>query len=140
MWTVSPATYEYEKQRKRFKKKLPRELQAMDLNTAQFLAAPNAGAKPMQIASTNRNQFRTEPQGLFGVTQRREGTERNLRETRLYVWPDQENEVLHLLMIGDKNSQSDDIQFCKKCVEQLKSMEGKNDEQQQQTERPSDEA
>lgn len=48
-----------------------------------------------------------------GVLRIGEAGPRNVAATRLYVYPDEENEVLFLLSIGDKNTQSRDIKECK---------------------------
>lgn len=42
-----------------------------------------------------------------------------LQETRLYLYCIIENKILKLLKIGDKNTQSKDIQYCKNIVEQI---------------------
>ena len=39
--------------------------------------------------------------------------------TRLYVYPDPATETLYLLLLGDKESQREDIQDCKRFVKQI---------------------
>ncbi len=48
--------------------------------------------------------------GLGAIEIKQKGA-KNLAETRLYVYPDETTNILHLITIGDKNSQSADIQF-----------------------------
>jgi len=115
MWTVRQTTDEYERRRKRYAKNRERELAAVDQNLAIYLAALNAGTMPMQVA-TMHSWVRTEPQGVFAIDQRTKGGEKNLAQTRLYVYPDTVSKILHLLTIGGKDSQSDDIQFCRECA------------------------
>ena len=39
---------------------------------------------------------------------------------RLYVYADTHTDTLYALTIGDKKSQSEDIQYCKRAVRQIK--------------------
>ena len=42
-----------------------------------------------------------EPKGIKAIDQR--GSGRNLQQTRLYIYPDLDNKILHLITIGNKN-------------------------------------
>lgn len=43
-----------------------------------------------------------------------------MKETRLYTYSDLKSHALHLLCIGDKESQGKDIQFAKQQVERIR--------------------
>ena len=43
----------------------------------------------------------------------------NLAETRLYTYADDATKVLYLILIGDKGSQTKDIQACREFVREL---------------------
>jgi len=43
-----------------------------------------------------------------------------LRETRLYVFPNEKEKVFHLLMIGGKSGQSADIKRARQLVKEIK--------------------
>lgn len=58
-----------------------------------------------------------EKKGLFAIDQRPPVRGFQLR---LYIYPDFDNRILHVLTIGDKNTQSNDIQISYKKIEELK--------------------
>jgi hypothetical protein len=60
--------------------------------------------------------------GVVEVDQKDGG--RNLQETRLYTFADDENKVLHLITIGNKDTQHDDVQQSSGFVKALKSGNG----------------
>ena len=123
MWTLQ-STDEFLRKFKWFEKKRPRELEAMLLNLQTYLTALEVGAKPMQI----KYRFvHPEPMDVYAIDQR--GGSGKLAQSRLYVHPDLERLVLHQLVIGDKKSQPDDIQFCKRYVAAL--VEGTSNENAQ---------
>ena len=45
----------------------------------------------------------------------------NLQETRLYTYAVKEQNVLHLITIGNKETQASDVALCKEFVESLRS-------------------
>ena len=118
MWTANPATDRYRARRSFYAKKHWRELENLDLNLAEYLAALELN-KPMQIRRFYSFVHEGYPEGIYSIDQRRKGSAGNLAETRLYVYPEVEVTILHLLTIGDKNTQKDDVQFCKECVQSL---------------------
>jgi hypothetical protein len=124
MWKINPATDDYDGRRKWYAKKKSRELGAVDENLARYLAALNNGARPLQIKD---GAVRSEGEDVYRISQ--QGTTYGkLAETRLYVYPDVEASVLHLLTIGDKRTQSQDIAFCKECVRAIKKQKALQDE------------
>ena len=53
--------------------------------------------------------------GIVSMDQRGGGG--GLKTSRLYAFPDENEQVLHALTLGDKDSQSDDVRFCTQWVE-----------------------
>lgn len=118
MWTISVSTDEYERRHRRFEKKRWTELEAVHLNLATYHSALNAGSKPVQIPKMH-SFVHPEPRGIYAIAEAKKKSRRNLAQTRLYVYPDSDRSVLHLLTIGDKDTQKEDIEFCKDCVDEL---------------------
>lgn len=115
MWQIEP-TDDYERQFRWYEKKHRRELEAVLRNLQTYLEALRAGNKPMQI---KYGFVHVEPSGIFAIDQK--GGVGKLAQTRLYVYPDTDAEILHLLTIGGKGrEQRNDIQLCKDFVAQLK--------------------
>jgi hypothetical protein len=103
---------------KNFEKKMPDELKAMMVNLNKFFQALNKGANPFQI--TSGYLHKKYPRGIQSIDQK--GMRGNLRQTRLYVFPDENKKRLHLLTIGDKGSQKNDVRECVEYVDSLKSI------------------
>ena len=59
-----------------------------------------------------------EPLGVVAIDQK--GGGRNLAETRLYVYADVTTETLHVITLGDKRSQKNDIATCQTFVNELR--------------------
>jgi hypothetical protein len=123
MWKLE-ATAEYERRHKRYVKDHPRELQAVLDNLDTYFQSLQAGVKPLQI----RHGFmHHEPLGVVALDQK--GGGRNLAQTRLYVYPDPESETLHVITLGDKRSQPDDIATCRTFVSELRKARQDSDDQ-----------
>src|SRR5437879_3421061 len=107
MWTVKVSD-EYERRLKRYGKNRPQETKFTLGNLELFLSALNAGASSRNV----RVGFvHAEPGGVLAITER--GAGKNAVPLRLYVYPDDANQTLYVITLGDKRSQDDDIQFCK---------------------------
>ncbi len=106
MWHVEP-TQDYERQRERFERKHPRELQAVLTNLDRLLESLKLGGK---LARVKFGFFRAEPRGVYRIS---EQGGKSLKATRLYVYPHEAGEILYVLALGDKKSQKDDIEYCK---------------------------
>jgi hypothetical protein len=115
MWTLEP-TDDYERRHKRYTKDHPRELAAVLDNLDTFLRALQAGAKVQQARF---GFIHPEPHGVLAVDQK--GGGKALAQTRLYVYPDPDTETLHLIILGDKRSQREDIKTCNNFVAALRS-------------------
>lgn len=80
-----------------------------------YLAALKAGAKPQQI---HMGCIHVEPRGVLALDQK--GGGKNLAQTRLYLYPDPENETIFLITLGGKDTQPDDLQLCGEFVAKLR--------------------
>jgi hypothetical protein len=119
-WTLD-AHDQYNTRRARYEKKHRREAEAVHANLGTYLTALGAGNHPMQI---KYGFVHNEPLGVKALDQSG-GHGRNLAETRLYVYPDVDEKVLHLITLGDKGSQGADVQYCREFVLALR--KGKQD-------------
>ena len=123
MWKLA-ATDGYERRHKRYVKDHPRELQAVLDNLDTYVQSLQAGVKPPQI----RHGFmHAEPLGVVAIDQK--GGGKSLAQTRLYVYPDTETETLHVISLGDKRSQADDIANCRTFVNDLRKERQDTDEE-----------
>lgn len=114
MWKLSPSI-DVEKRLKKHRKKHSRELKNVFDNLDTFFKCLEAGASSAQI---HRGFIHPEPSGVLAIDQKGKGA--HLKEFRLYIYQDEESEILHLIILGDKNTQADDIKFCKRFVEALR--------------------
>jgi putative component of toxin-antitoxin plasmid stabilization module len=61
--------------------------------------------------------FRSEGEGVFRIGQT--GVE-SAKESRLYIYPDQKNQIMYILGIGTKDHQSEDINGAKATANEIK--------------------
>jgi hypothetical protein len=99
---------EYERRLKRYQKKRPRETKFVHDKFDSFMAALNAGARPEDVQT---GFVHPEPGGVLAITEK--GAGRNAIPLRLYIYPDNTNHIMYVITLGDKQSQSDDLLFCK---------------------------
>lgn len=112
-WSVDHSLAE----RRRFKdfyKKHPREYAACFDNLGQVveLLGRFGGVKGFQIG-----WFRSEGQGVYRIGQT---AVKHAKETRLYVFLNEAERRIHVLTIGGKDSQSEDIRRCHAVARNLK--------------------
>jgi hypothetical protein len=103
--------------RKRFEKyskNHPREYDSLFANLEKVMRLLRTGHK---IGSFQIGFFRSESDGLFRIGQT--GVP-GAKESRLYVYPEQEKHLMHVLNIGDKDSQSADINAAKDLIRQIR--------------------
>lgn len=112
-WRQRP-TEDFGRRFGRYEKKHRRELEAVLRNLARYMEALNVGANPLQVKF---GFIHSEGKGVVAIGEN--GGGRSLAATRLYVYPDATERVLHLLILGDKRCQTEDIQFCHECVDKL---------------------
>ena len=106
---------QFVRQRKRYEKKQPRELLAIERNLDIYFQTLISGQKPAQIHfGFLHTKYRL---GIVSIDQK--GMGKNLAQTRLYVYPDKMNQIVWLLSLGDKQTQQKDVQICYEIVSQL---------------------
>ena len=113
MWKTQPDD-EYIKRAKKWPKKYRRELLAVHNNLDTFLGALNCGAKPEHARF---GFIHPEPRGVLAIDQKGGGS--SLKETRLYTFPEADTQVVHLITLGDKDSQEADVRYASEFVDEL---------------------
>jgi hypothetical protein len=116
MWVLEPNVV-YEIRLKQYQKKHRRELLAVLDNLDTFFRALKAGMKPLQAKAAFGFTHR-ESSGAVAIDQKGGGP--HLAETRLYLFADDTREVVHLITLGDKNSQADDNKHCAEFIKELR--------------------
>lgn len=114
MWKQQPTDI-FKKKFKKWPKKHNRELAAM-LNNVQIVfdsLRRGATVESIQFGFVHR-----EPSGVIAIDQKGGGT--GLKESRLYLFIDKPSETLHIITVGDKSSQSDDIAYAKAFADGVK--------------------
>ena len=114
LWQVE-ALPEFARTLKQYQKKHRDAVAQLLVNLEAMHEALNLGVKP---ASLQSGHIHHEPQGILAVDQR--GGPGKTIELRLYTYPCEGSSTLHLLMIGDKGSQSRDIAWCSGVVRNLR--------------------
>jgi hypothetical protein len=105
----------YDSRSKRYAKKHEREWLAILENLDTYQVALNEGAKPLQVKF---GFLHFEPNGVVAIDQKGGGS--SLRQTRLYVFPEVDHCILHLITIGDKTTQKADIDVCREYIKALR--------------------
>ncbi len=125
MWSLE-VTAEFTNRQKWYSKKRPHELQAVLDNLDSYHKALQNGTNPQQAKF---GFIHPEPKGVLGVDQKGGGA--NLKQTRLYTFPDPMARVLYLVTLGDKKTQKDDLKYCGEFVDSLqKKREGESDDKE----------
>lgn len=109
-WDIE-TTDKYENRFKHYEKKNPKVLEAVLNNLDTYQKALALHGNPQKI---NAGFIHTEPHGVKAIDQK--GSKGRLKEARLYIYPDVTKGILYLITIGDKNTQSEDIKFCRNFV------------------------
>ena len=113
MWAAIPSE-QWNKDAKYYAKKRPSELAAILNNLHRYMCLLNS-SKNARCAQAG--YLHPEPAGVVAVDQKGGGG--NLQETRAYTYCEEAKKVLHLITIGNKDSQGTDVQLSKKFVEGL---------------------
>ncbi|MDE3097838.1 MAG: hypothetical protein KGJ88_00040 [Verrucomicrobiota bacterium] len=100
---------------KKFSKKHRQEYDSMFANLEKIMNLLRNGHK---IGGFSVGFFRSEGEGVYRIGQT--GVP-SAKESRLYVFPDEQNRVMHVLNIGDKDSQHDDVNEAKQAAKNIKS-------------------
>ncbi len=116
MWKFERDT-EFDRQLRKWPKKHKRELLAMIDNLDTLAEALNGGLRIEQAKRHFRFVHGNYSLGFISIDQRGPGSGK--KQTRLYAYADEDNEVLHQLTLGDKDSQKHNVAFCKDWVERF---------------------
>ena len=111
----------YEKAYKYYEKKHSGELAAVLNNLDSYVKALKNGLHPQFIQA---GYIHHEPKGIKALDQKGSGKRQKLQQTRLYIYPNEEAKIVHLITIGDKSSQKNDIRLSVGFVETLKGGQG----------------
>lgn len=136
MWESQP-TDVFERKVKRAAKDRPKEVAYVNKNLQTYFVALVDGVNPMQIVKAY-SFVHNERNGIYAIDQK--GGPKNLAEIRLYLFPHVPSKTLYLLTIGDKNSQSRDINECRDMVEEINTREEKRNERASEPEPPENES
>lgn len=114
-WRIEP-TGAYERAHKHYEKKQPQELKAVLDNLDRYFKTVAQGVHPQFVVA---GYIHDEGKGVRALDQKG-GGKGKLRQTRLYIYPDFDVKILHLITIGDKNSQREDVKLSADFVVKLK--------------------
>jgi len=104
MWRMQIGP-DFERAKRHYDKKRPAELAAVLRNLARLLE--QLDSLP-HCRAAHAGFLHHEPAGIWALDQK--GPSRTkLQETRLYVYPAEENQTLHIITVGNKNSQAADL-------------------------------
>lgn len=113
MW-VYVENGEFERRKRKFQKRHRQEtLNALD-NVAAFKGALESGLKPQQII---RGFIHNEQHGVLAMDE--SGPKNPKKVVRVYVYPDEPKCELHVITIGDKDSQTEDVKYCHEYVDSV---------------------
>jgi hypothetical protein len=99
---------------KKFAKNHEREYDSLFANLHRILDILNSGHK---VGSFQVGYFRSESDGVFRIGQTGVAS---AKESRLYVLPIAETKTVHVLGIGDKDTQQGDVRDAKTLADQIK--------------------
>ncbi|UUO06159.1 hypothetical protein M4951_22720 [Blastopirellula sp. J2-11] len=107
---------DFDRKWKKWPKKYSREMNAMldHLRIVHEALECGAAVEQLQFGFIHR-----EPSGVLALDEKGGGS--GLKATRLYVFPDKDTKTLHVITVGDKNTQGADIKYCKGYVAGLRS-------------------
>ncbi len=117
MWQIT-TTDDYIKSHRWYEKKRPRQLCAVLDNLDTFLRALNENGMKLEQVRT-LGFIHSEPRGVLAIDQKGGGDGTKIAQTRLYIFANAKTEVIHLLRIGDKESQKEDITISCNLVQML---------------------
>lgn len=115
-WNIEH-TDKFDRAAKWYSKKKPNEFIAVMANLDKYLTALQNIGNPLQITA---GFIHNEPDGIIALDQKGGKQKVKLQQTRLYIFPYLEERILYVLTIGNKQIQSDDINYCRKFVRKLK--------------------
>lgn len=99
---------------KKFAAKHPAEFDSLFANLEKIMRLLRTGNK---IGGFRVNFFRSEGEGVYRIGQ--SGVS-HAKESRLYVYPDEQARIVYVLTVGDKDSQDTDINEAKDITKDIK--------------------
>lgn len=118
-WQLSRQLLAKNTQFKQMSKRHPAEFAACWDNLKRVVGELDAGKR---VGGFSFNFFRSEGQGVYRIGPTRV---KSPCELRLYIYPDAPSKTIHILCLGDKSTQPDDINACH---EKAKIIRGDNHE------------
>jgi len=113
MWTLQP-TDVFDRRLRRYSKRYPAAtIAVLDNLDRYFNALPVS-----KLRDLRGGYIHPEPAGVVALDQ--SGAARKQREMRIYVYPNEKDRILHVITIGDKNSQEQDIKDSSDYVKELR--------------------
>jgi hypothetical protein len=106
MWKLQVAD-SFERARKRYEKKRPGELAAVLRNLERLRLRLE---ELPDCRAVHFGFLHPEPHGVWALDQHGPSKVR-LQETRLYVYPSAQDKTLHIITVGNKNSQASDLRL-----------------------------
>jgi hypothetical protein len=100
----------------KFQKNHSREYVSCFSNLYWIIEILNDGQKISKL-DHNPSYFRSEGKGLYRIGQT--GVV-GAKETRLYVYPDEQDKIMYILAIGTKEGQKDDINNAHRFIKSIK--------------------
>jgi hypothetical protein len=107
MWRIQTTT-SWEKDHKHYLKKHDSELAAVLRNLQRYLVLLNVSKNSKCVQA---GYLHPEPGGVVAIDQK--GLGANLQETRMYTFADDQQKIIYLLKISNKDSQHADIEYCR---------------------------
>jgi hypothetical protein len=114
VWTIQKSEF-FGSRFKRFQKKHPEEAKAVSNNLDTYFNTLCLGVNPTNIQD---GFVHHEPDGIKALDQK--GGKGKMMQSRLYVFPEEEAKILHVVSIGTKSDQSGDISECRDYIKPLK--------------------
>lgn len=116
MWIYATSN-DWERCLRWYGKKRPDELAAVLANLKRYETYLRASKNSKSVQA---GFLHFEPMGCVAIDQK--GVSKaKLQETRLYIFADDSTNTIHLITIGDKDAQQDDIQYCKEYIQVIRS-------------------
>jgi len=106
MWTLDIHN-DVEKRRKKIEKKWSHELRNVLDNLDTLLKSVAHGVRSEQLKQLGF--VHSEPQGVLAIDQKGPGKGTKMKQLRLYVVVDEEDEIVYARVLGDKSSQETDL-------------------------------
>ena len=113
MWQIRP-TDQYAKDQQWYDKKRPDELVAVTSNLTRYLSQLNVARNPLCVQG---GYIHPEGAGVVALDESAGGA--NLQATRLYLFAHTPTRTVHLITIGNKDSQQSDVNLCHQFIEKF---------------------